>query len=136
MLARFAVGWALLTGAAIFAEVKVPPIHPQITGTFPRGGQRGTEVQVTLQGRNLQDTTAILFKTKKLTATVLRSNPYSVTATIRIACRGRAWTARPASHRQTRNGHQLFHRGYVSGAYGSGTQLRPQASGIALPFLP
>jgi hypothetical protein len=36
-----------LAGAAV-AEVKVPPIRPQMQALFPRGGQRGTEVAMTI----------------------------------------------------------------------------------------
>lgn len=87
-------GWAnvrvilagiFLFGASSFGEVKIPPISPQITGTFPRGGQRGNEVEITLQGRNLQDTTSIKFQSGKLRATVLSADPYTVRARVRVA---------------------------------------------------
>jgi hypothetical protein len=69
------IAWVLLAGALALAEVKVPPINPQINGTFPRGGQRGTDVQITIQGRNLQDTSSIHFDTPKLSALVTNADP-------------------------------------------------------------
>lgn len=85
MLARHALAWALLIGVPGFAETKVPPLNPQITGTFPRGGQRGTDVEITISGRNLQNATGIRFSSAKLNGTVLSSDAYSVKARVRIA---------------------------------------------------
>jgi len=67
------------------AQTKIPPIWPQIQGAFPRGGQNGTDVQVTLKGRNLQNTREIRFRSPKLKATVLTSDAYQVTARITVA---------------------------------------------------
>lgn len=80
-----AVTLALLFGTLALAEVKIPPIHPQITGTSPRGGQRGSEVDVVLQGRNLQNTKEVRFQSPKISATVVESDAYSVKLKIRMA---------------------------------------------------
>lgn len=58
------------------AEAKVPPIWPQIQGEFPRGAQRGTAVEVTLKGRNLQDAKSVAFVSGKLKGTVLSTSAY------------------------------------------------------------
>ena len=85
MISRVILGWILLFETFAFAELQVPPINPAITGTFPHGGQRGREIEITLQGRNLQNTQSIHFKSPKLQATILSSDPYAVKARIRIA---------------------------------------------------
>lgn len=77
--------WGLLLVAQALAQTKIPPVWPQVQGTFPRGGQRGTEVQVTLKGRNLQGAQEIRFRSPKLQARVVSSDPYQVTAVVRIA---------------------------------------------------
>src|SRR5438105_4013655 len=69
----------------VHGEVKVPPIWPQVEGVFPRGGQRGTEIKITIKGKNLQDTREILVKSPKLRVKVLASASYEVTASIAIA---------------------------------------------------
>jgi hypothetical protein len=85
MVSRVVIGILVLLETLSYGEVKVPPISPLITGTIPRGGQRGKEVEVTLQGRNLQDTVSILFKSPKLQGTVVSADPYTVKARIRVA---------------------------------------------------
>jgi hypothetical protein len=85
MTLRVSLGIVLVFETLAFAQVAVPPINPQISGTFPRGGQRGKEIEVTLQGRNLQDTTSILFRSPKLQGTVLSTDPYTVKATVKIS---------------------------------------------------
>lgn len=85
MTSRVTSGIVVLFAGLTCAEVAVPPISPLITGTFPRGGQRGKEVEVTLQGRNLQDTTSIVFLSPKLRATILSVDPYSVKARVSMS---------------------------------------------------
>lgn len=84
ILWRAAVLVALLS-LHLPAETKVPPIWPQILGIFPHGGLQGSEVTVTIKGRNLQDARSIVFKSPKLTATIVQSNPYEVKAVVRVA---------------------------------------------------
>ena len=67
------------------AEGKVPPIWPQIQGIFPRGGQRGAAVKITLKGRNLQQTRELRFRSPHLTARVLSATPYQVEALVTLA---------------------------------------------------
>ncbi|HYI97646.1 MAG TPA: PPC domain-containing protein [Bryobacteraceae bacterium] len=85
MTLRVSLGLVVLFETLVFAQVAVPPISPQVTGTFPHGGQRGKEIEISLQGRNLQDTTSILFRSPKLQATVLSADPYTVKARVKIA---------------------------------------------------
>ncbi len=75
------------------AEVKVPPIWPQIQGIFPHGGQRGASVKITLKGRNLQDTRELRFLSPKLTAQVLSASAYEVEALVTLTP-----TAEPGRH--------------------------------------
>jgi hypothetical protein len=66
------------------AEVNVPPIWPQIQGVFPRGAQRGTEVPITISGRNLQNAQSLLFKSGKLSARILNSTAFEVKAIVSV----------------------------------------------------
>ena len=66
---RLALSLALTISA--FGAPKIPPIRPEVQGVFPHGGQRGTDVDLLLRGKNLQGATAILFATPKLSATLL-----------------------------------------------------------------
>src|SRR5215469_6672446 len=65
-LIRFLV--ALLTVPATETASKLPMIRPRVEGVFPRGGQVGTDVDVTIRGGNLQQASSILFATPKITA--------------------------------------------------------------------
>lgn len=85
MLVKFGAILICVLTQSMFAAVKIPPINPQITGTFPRGGQTGTSVRITIQGRNLQDTAEIRFRSRKLQATVVSADPYAVKADVQIA---------------------------------------------------
>jgi hypothetical protein len=57
----------LLLNLAV-GEVKVPPIWPQIQGVFPRGGQRGTEVALTIVMKRMVGPTEL----ESVTSTVSR----------------------------------------------------------------
>lgn len=78
---------AALYGLALLAaaETAVPPIWPQLQGIFPGGARRGSEVKITLKGRNLQDANAIVFRSGKLKGRVTKSTPYEVEASISVA---------------------------------------------------
>jgi len=71
--------------SALSAETAVPPIWPQLQGIFPNGAQRGTEVKVTLRGRNLQDANEIVFHSPKVTGRVTKATAYQVEAAITVA---------------------------------------------------
>jgi len=71
--------------ASILGAPKIPAIYPQIQGTSPHGAQRGSEVEVTIRGRNLQGATTVLFATPKIEASVLEAGAYRLKAKIRIA---------------------------------------------------
>jgi hypothetical protein len=57
--------------AIICAAPKIPPTRPEILGVFPHGGQRGTDVELLIRGRNLQGASHILSATPKLSADIL-----------------------------------------------------------------
>src|SRR6266568_2102614 len=65
-----ALVWMALAAPA-FGAPKMPPIRPEVLGVFPHGGQRGTDVELLIRGKNLQNTTQILFATPRLSATAL-----------------------------------------------------------------
>lgn len=67
------------------AEAKVPPIWPQIQGEFPRGGRRGSAVEMVVRGRNLQDAQAVAFVSGKLRGKVLASTAYEVRLQVVVA---------------------------------------------------
>src|SRR5947209_698441 len=70
--------------AAVFAETAVPRIWPQLQSIFPNGGRQGTEVIVTLKGRNLQDANKIAFHSPELTGRVTKATAYEVKAVIAV----------------------------------------------------
>ncbi len=77
----------LVAAAAIplAAQQAVPPIWPQIQGIFPRGGQRGTEVAVSLKGRNLQGSKEVIFQSSKLKAKVVSASAYETKLLVTVA---------------------------------------------------
>src|SRR5689334_14244669 len=50
MLSRF---WVALVLVNAIPAQNMPPTRPSIRGVFPHGAQRGTEVEITLRGKNL-----------------------------------------------------------------------------------
>src|SRR5262245_52250228 len=69
---RRSLTWFLLAGL-LPAAPKVPAIRPQVQGMFPHGARRGTEVEVAIKGKDLQDTREIRFVNSKLKAEILQS---------------------------------------------------------------
>src|SRR5262249_6954057 len=61
----------LALAGPVFCAPAIPPMRPDIQGVFPRGGQRGTDVELVIRGKNLQGATQILFATPKLSAAIL-----------------------------------------------------------------
>ena len=76
---RFAV---LAPVAFLFAQAapRIPPIRPEIQGVFPHGGQRGTDVDLTIRGRNLENASEIRFASPGLTARILEVTHNSIHA--------------------------------------------------------
>lgn len=68
----------------VLAAQQMPPIRPAIRGISPHGGQRGTDVEITIQGSNLQNTSEIRFATSKLRAQILSVEHNLVKARIHI----------------------------------------------------
>jgi hypothetical protein len=66
---RLVAGLAL--AAITCAAPKIPPTRPEILGVFPHGGQRGTDVDLLIRGKNLQGASHILSATPKLSADIL-----------------------------------------------------------------
>ena len=62
----------LALGALVFGAPKIPPIRPEVQGVFPHGGQRGTDIELFIRGKNLQDATGILFGRPGLSAILLK----------------------------------------------------------------
>jgi pre-peptidase len=67
------LAWLLLLAQVLSAAPKVPAIRPQVQGVFPHGARRGTEVEVDIKGKDLQDTREIRFVSSKLRAEILHS---------------------------------------------------------------
>src|SRR5258706_12410129 len=63
---------------------KIPPIRPEVQGVFPHGGQRGTDVDLLIRGKNLQGASRILFATPKLSATILSVEHNAIRARFHI----------------------------------------------------
>src|SRR4051794_4399770 len=69
---------------ALLAAQQIPPTRPDIRGIFPHGGQRGTDVEVTIRGSHLENTSEIRFATPKLTAALIKVEHNSVKARIHL----------------------------------------------------
>lgn len=65
---------------AMAADSKRPPMRPQVQGVYPHGGQRGTSVEVTIRGRELQGASEIRFATPKLSTEILAAEHNQVRA--------------------------------------------------------
>src|SRR5436190_22810568 len=66
---------ALLPGLLGLAGVgfgqSMPATRPSVRGLFPHGAQRGTDAEITIRGKNLQDATGIRFATPRITGQLL-----------------------------------------------------------------
>src|SRR5262245_29968750 len=62
----------------------MPPTRPAIRGVFPHGAERGTDVEITLRGRNLQDASGIIFATPRITAKILEVRHNQVRARVHV----------------------------------------------------
>src|SRR5947209_610702 len=65
--------------------VNVFSASPTLTGVAPRGGQRGTEITLTLTGDRLDDAKELLFYDPGFTVTKLEPAKNQVKATVRVA---------------------------------------------------
>ncbi len=76
--------YALL--ATMFVATPAPAVNPSVRGTKPVGGQRGTDLVVTLTGQRIADAREILFYQPGITATKVEvGKDGHVTASFRIA---------------------------------------------------
>lgn len=69
------------------ASENVRPLQPFIESIFPCGGSRGAEVQVSIRGKNLDNTTAIRVSGSGVTAHVLQSTDSEIRARFTIAAK-------------------------------------------------
>ncbi|MEX2262671.1 MAG: DVUA0089 family protein [Bryobacteraceae bacterium] len=74
----------LMVALALDAAPVIPPLRPDVQGVFPHGGQRGTEVVVSIKGRNLQNVNAIAFATPRIQAAILENTHNFLKARIRV----------------------------------------------------
>jgi len=72
MMGRWTL-WILCALPAFTADPKIPSIRPAIQGVFPRGAQRGTEVEVAIRGRDLQNASEVRFVSPKLRGRILQA---------------------------------------------------------------
>ena len=63
--------WVL--ASVLAGAPKVPAIRPQVQGVFPHGAQRGTQVEVTIKGKDLHNTSEIRFVSPKLRAEIVHA---------------------------------------------------------------
>jgi hypothetical protein len=94
MILRMRVAVPVLMGvAALLRGQNIPPTRPGIRGLFPHGAERGTEVEITIRGRNLQGASEISFATPKLKAQILQVQHNLVRARVHVDA-----TAEPGRH--------------------------------------
>src|SRR5438876_2267474 len=70
--------------SALLAAQQMPPTRPEIRGIFPHGGQRGTDVKITIRGSHLQNTSEIRFATPKMKAELVTVEHNRVLARIHL----------------------------------------------------
>ena len=94
---------AMLVAAPLVARGEFP--EPRLTALFPPGGQRGTEVEVTLIGSDLDEADRLEFFHPGITsapivpaATEFDPEPWPVAGKVRVShCHGRKRTVSPPS---------------------------------------
>ncbi len=69
----------------LLATATLPDLSPQVRGVFPLGGRSGATTEVRFSGRHLQDAQSLAFARPGITAQVLRSDFFQLTARITIA---------------------------------------------------
>ncbi len=94
-------------GFVLAAAPKVPAIRPQVQGVFPHGAQRGTQVEVSIKGKDLHNTREIRFVSPKLKAEILHVRPQSRSRPLASGSFDRARKARFPSHRSAWLNHRL-----------------------------
>src|SRR5260221_212007 len=62
----------------------MPPTRPSIRGLFPHGAERGTEVEISIRGKNFQDASEITFATPKLKAQILQVQHNLIRARVHV----------------------------------------------------
>jgi len=76
--------WLWVLASVVAAAPKVPAIRPQVQGVFPHGAQRGTQVEVTIKGKDLHNTSEIRFISPKLRAEIVHAAHNLVRARLRL----------------------------------------------------
>ena len=72
---------------------KIPPVRPDVQGVVPHGAQRGTDVEVTIRGRNFQNATEILFASGNIRTTMLHVEHSEIKARFEVGA-----NAEPGRH--------------------------------------
>lgn len=85
--------WLLVLVSVSQATSELPSIRPQVRGVFPRGAPRGSELTVTIRGKDLQNAREIRFVTPKLRAEILKSEHNLIEARFHLDA-----TAEPGRH--------------------------------------
>jgi hypothetical protein len=76
------LGWMGLSGV-IFAQ-NMPPTRPSVRGVFPHGAQRGTDVEIAIRGKNLENSTEIRFAIPQITGQILDAQHNLIRARIHL----------------------------------------------------
>src|SRR5882672_2397335 len=84
MHARRALLLGLLALPGVVFGQSMPPTRPAVRGLFPHGAERGTDVEITIRGKNLQEASEISFATSKLRAQILQVQHNLVRARIQV----------------------------------------------------
>jgi hypothetical protein len=84
MYARCALLAGLLGFPICVAAQNTPPTRPAVRSLFPHGAQRGTDVEVTIRGKNFQNTTAIRFEIPELSASIIQVQHNLIRARVHV----------------------------------------------------
>src|SRR5438128_5005472 len=83
MHARRAFLLGILALSGVFGQ-SMPSTRPVVRGLFPHGAQRGTDIEITIRGKNLQDTNAIRFATPEVSGQVLEAHHNLIRARVHV----------------------------------------------------
>ena len=84
MYGRWALFLGLLALPAADAAQNIPPTRPSVRSLFPHGAQRGTDVEITIRGKNLQNATSLGFEIPQLSARILEARHNLIRARIHV----------------------------------------------------
>src|SRR6185436_500710 len=70
--------------AILLAAATLPNLSPQVRGIFPLGARSGSSTEVRVSGRHLHDAQALVFARPGITAQILRSDFFELTARVTV----------------------------------------------------